>query len=294
MIRLKHVKELDDKQENTFEKNLVWLFGSARGGTTWVATQLLSFQNNIINEPHIDEHMGVRAGEIHERIARRIDVNSEYDDYFFSKKYKKTWMFFLRKLILNRFFAQTQNLERKTIIKELDTWGTADIIAECTKNSRIIILLRDGRDVIDSLVDARRKEGFMTKERNMTPLPGGRPVFIKNHSKLWVSRTEKFLQAFENHSKDLRYMVKYEDLLFDTFTELKKLYRFIDVEISDDKIRKIIEKYSFKNIPSNEKGSGKFTRSATPGKWKENFSEEEQTLMNEIMGPMLKNFDYNI
>ncbi|HUS50079.1 MAG TPA: sulfotransferase domain-containing protein, partial [Candidatus Paceibacterota bacterium] len=110
--------------------------------------------------------------------------------------------------------------------------------------------------------------------------------------KLWEIRNRKFLEAFENHSKNLRCMIKYEDLLNNTFDELKNLYKFIDVKISDDDLLKIIDKYSFKNLPEDEKGSGKFTRSATPGKWRENFSEDEQNIMNEIMGTMLKKLGY--
>ena len=43
-----------------------------------------------------------------------------------------------------------------------------------------------------------------------------------------------------------------------------------------------------------EKGRGKFTRSATPGKWKENFSEEEIKIMDQEMGDLLKNLGYEI
>lgn len=288
----RNIVELSPEQELVFEKNLIWLFGSARGGTTWVALQLLSHQTNSINEPHIDEHLGAQATEISDRFVRRIDNPQKNPEYFFSKKYRDVWIYYLRKLILNRFYAQARDLTRKTIIKELDTWGTADILTECTKNSKIIILLRDGRDVLDSLIDARTKEGFMTKEGNMTPPPANRRVFITDHSKLWVARNENFLKTYENYPKNLRYMVKYEDLLKNTFEELKKLYKFIDVDIDDNEIQKLITKFSFKNIPEKEKGKGKFYRIASPGLWKKNFSEDEKKVMDSVMGKMLQKFGY--
>jgi len=290
----KKIVELSTEQELTFEKNLVWLFGSARGGTTWVALQLLSHKTNSINEPHLDEHIGTRANEIKDRIVRRIDNPQKNPDYFFSEKYREIWIYYLRKLILNRFYAQVQDPTQKTIIKELDTWGTSDILTECTNNSRVIFLIRDGRDVMDSLVDARKKTGFMTKVGKMTPIPGGRMGFIPNHSKLWVARNENFLKTFEKYPKNLRYMVKYEDLLKNTFSELKKLYKFIDVEISDDKIKGITNKYSFANIPEKEKGGGKFARSASPGLWKKNFSNEEKEVMNDIMSETLLKLGYEL
>ena len=65
------------------------------------------------------------------------------------------------------------------------------------------------------------------------------------------------------------------------------------IDISDDKMEKLVEKYSFENIPSEKKGLGKFNRSATPGKWKENFSKKEQALMAEIMGKTLNRLGYS-
>jgi len=58
------------------------------------------------------------------------------------------------------------------------------------------------------------------------------------------------------------------------------------------KVDDLIQKYNFDNIPANKKGSGKFYRSATPGKWKENFNEEEKKIMEEIMGESLKKLGY--
>ena len=87
-------------------------------------------------------------------------------------------------------------------------------------------------------------------------------------------------------------MIKYEDLLNNTLDELKKIYDFIGIKISDKELEKITDKYSFKNIPQSKKGSGKVTRSASPGKWKENFSQEEQKIMNDVMGETLKEVGY--
>ena len=220
------INELTKEQESILEKNLVWLFGSTRGGTSWVGLQLLSYQTISINEPHIDEHLAMRAGEIHDRFVRRIDNPQQSPEYFFSEKYSTVWRYFLKKLLLNRFYAQTKNLTHKTIVKEVCHFGSADILLDCLKNSRVIVLLRDGRDIIDSLLDARSKEGWMTKaglppitkkkelpnKDNFIPTPT-RLTFIKNQSKAWVIRNENFLKAFHNCRKQLRYIVKYEDIL---------------------------------------------------------------------------------
>ena len=109
----------------------------------------------------------------------------------------------------------------------------------------------------------------------------------------WVKEMEILEKSYENHSSENRIKVKYENLRTNTITELEKIYKFIDISISKEDLQKIVEKYSFENIPDRNKGPGKVTRSASPGKWKENFSEEEQTIMNKIMGDALKRLGYN-
>jgi len=249
----KKIPQLSSEQELIFEKNLVWLFGSPRGGTTWTGLQLLSHNTNSINEPHIDEHLAMRAGEILQNFVRRIDNPQKNSEYFFSEEYRDVWMFYLRKLLLHRFYAQTKDINPITIIKEVCQFGGADILSECLNKSRMIVLLRDGRDQIDSLLDARMKDGWMTKDglqpitkkdtssnyQGFQPTPS-RHVFIKNQSKSWVIRYENFLKAYNNHSNELRYKVKYEDLLKNTFEELKKLYEFLKIEISDSELQKIV------------------------------------------------------
>ena len=87
-------------------------------------------------------------------------------------------------------------------------------------------------------------------------------------------------------------MLKYENLRKNTETELEKLYEFLEIEISKEEIQKIVHTYDFKNIPEDQKGSGKFHRIASPGKWKEHFTPEEIKIMDGIMKQVLIKLDY--
>ena len=76
--------------------------------------------------------------------------------------------------------------------------------------------------------------------------------------------------------------------------ETKKNQFLTDNEINDCCLEiKTFDKNSFENIPSHLKGIGKAVRSASPGKWRTNFSDEEKTVMNSIMGKTLKTLGYN-
>ena len=285
------ISPLTEEQEKQLQKKIVWLFGFPRSGTTWIATQLLSYQTRSINELNISSHLGIH-NIVKGQITRNIESRKDFSDYFFSEKYKEVWIYFLRKLILNRIYAQIQDISQNIIIKEPSAFFAGDILSHCMPESKILILIRDGRDVIDSLVDAKQKEGFMTKSGS-NPIEKKRLLrFISDQSNLWVNVMKNLMKTYKNHSEKLRMLIRYEDLRNNTLEELEKIYKFLEIEIDKKTLEKIVEKYSFENIPSGLKGKGKFARSASPGKWKENFNEKEQETINEIMKETLKKLEY--
>lgn len=276
-------KELNSEEEEKLEKNLVWIFASPRSGTTWLGTQLLAEKTLVMDEPRIGRFI----------FPDMLDVDDHRKDFLFCNDFKKTSLFFLRKLILNRIYSQYRNLNKKIIIKEPNSSLAAQVISECLPRSKMIILLRDGRDVIDSLMNARSKNGWITKSDDHPPInKKDRLNFLRKECIEWVKITQIILEAFYSHSKDSRYIIKYEDLRKNTLEELKKIFLFLELNVNDKELKKIVSKYHFENISINDKGSGKKIRSATPGMWKENFSKNEQILIKEIMGKRLEEISY--
>ncbi len=246
-----------------------------------------------MHEPELSEHLAVSTTLTDGRFMRRMDLRSKDNSYFFSDSYKNIWKFYLRKLILNRFHAEVGELSKKIIVKEAGTVDASDIISTCLPNSKLIMLIRDGRDVIDSGIDGRQKDGWMTKQLGTKPLEGvRRERFIQNRAMRLIAFSENLLKTYSNHPENLRYLIKYEDLRKNTLEELEKIYKFLEIDISKDELQKIVSKFSYENLPDKEKGRGKFVRSASPGKWKENLPENEKNVMNEIMGDTLRKLGY--
>jgi len=290
---LPRLKELSKEEELTLEKNLVWIFASPRSGTSWLGTQLLSYQTIPLNEIQLGVLLGMREPTIKHKIVRRLEIFKKEPDFFFSDQYRDTWNFYLRKLLLNRIFAQVHTVTKKVIIKEPSGTMGSDIIAQCVPKSKIIFMIRDGRDVLDSKIDQFQKDSWSVKQYNVTPLSQkNRPVDIKYQAQLWVKLLEVITKTFDEHPKELRLLVKYESLLNNTLEELQKIYNFIGIKIPKTELDNIVNIYSFKNIPREEKGKGKVTRSATPGMWKKNFSDKEKKIIDEIMNETLKKFGY--
>lgn len=311
---------LSSEEENILEKRMVWLFSPPRSGTTWLGTQLLNHPENIIwHEPWLGFHLGVLRGGLtpakdfddvspdgagrmpdkkskeelnlpNYKFERIYDMNAENGQYFFSSYHKNNWLPFLRKLILARTFSHAQTLTKNIIIKDPVSSNGTDIMSECLPNCKILFLIRDGRDEVDSRIDMHKPNSWAKLKPFLTEKD--RLQGIKYYSQLWVVNTKNIKRGFENHNSKLKLMVKYENLVKDTFSELKRIYDFLNVEISDNEIRKIISLHEFKNIPQSEKGSGQFNRSAKPGGWKDNFSPKEQELLNSIMEQTLQEFGY--
>ena len=282
MLGKRKIVKLTDDEENVIETKMVWVFGSPRSGSTWFANRLLRHDRNTNwSEPYIGLHLD---------LFRKWKLTRE--NYFFSDKYKEYWLPYLRKLILLRAFGIDRDIQKNVIIKEPNGSQGADIICECLPNSKVIFLLRDGRDIVDSLIDTHKENSW---NENKKPIKSNeeRKELIKKYSQDWKATTEIVLNAFNNHDDNLKILVKYENLIKDTLEELKKVYQFLDLEINEEQMSKIITKFDFKNIPAEKKGSGKFNRSASPGKWRESFDNEEKKIMEEIMLKTLLKLGYS-
>lgn len=280
-------------QESILERNLVWIFGSPRSGTTWLARKLLSHNTHTMDEPLIGHILPIVTGDINAEVKMYVKQKSR-EDYFFSDKYIDLWEYHLRKLILNRIYGQFHTLSKKIILKEPNGALGSKIISECLPNSKIIILLRDGRDVVDSLLDARSEGSWRAAEEGTVVTSEKRISFLKKAAKNWEVRMKVVMKTYETHNVDLKYILRYEDLRQKTSVELEKIYKFLDIEISRGQLEKIVTNSSFENIPSDKKGKGKSRRSATPGGWKNNFSENEKKIIEEIMKERLMQLGYEI
>lgn len=293
---------LTPEQENLLEKKIVWIFSEGRSGSTWLGRQLLKHKENILwFEPSLGDLlnlfniMGIETGMV--ITGKPYQRGQDNPEYFFSPQHKNNWLPALRKLILTRTYSFSQTFSKNIIIKDPTVGSSSEIISECLSNSKIIFLVRDGRNVVDSKLDMHKEDSWSRKRgKNLEPLSSqdSRERMIRFYSSKWNVGTEKISEACENHHPSKRFFLKYEDLKSNTFEILQKLYDFIGIEISEDEIKKIVNRYDFNKIPSTEKGSGKFFRTAALKEWEKNFSQDEINLMHSIMGNTLKKFGYSV
>ncbi len=266
---------MHENEKNIFEKNLVWVFGTIGSGKNWLASNL-SQEMNVLYDTYVSDHIGVSAGQIKNHFVRRKDLRKSANSYFFSDPYKKTWQFYLKELILNRIFAEIKDCNSKVLIKEPATLGASDVISECMPNSKIIIMLRDGRHTIDFLSESRQSDGFVSRIWEEFPTePKKRLDFIEKRAKLWTDHVLILQKTFENHPKENRLVIEYEDLVHNTLEILERVCDFIQIEVSKEHLESFVN--NFKNEYHSKKD------------WKDRFSPLEIETMNKIMKNIIEN-----
>jgi hypothetical protein len=293
------------------------MFGSPRSGSTWLL-QLLSHplaaddESDVgvrrldapeagsprvipINEPYIAQHLSPALSDW-SMLSRRTAP-----DYFLSDRYADVWTPRLRALVLARLEAQSRAVAGQysvrdplLVIKEPNGSLGAEFVMSLFPRSRLIFLLRDGRDVVDSILDARTSGGWLgSSGEGFSDDAPDRLATVQQESFLWVARTEAVQRAYARHPPDLRIIVRYEEMRLDVSRVMTELDAWLGVQRGADWRSSATRWNDFESYPAEAKGPGMPLRAATPGLWRENLSAQEQALMHEVMGAKLTELGYD-
>jgi len=257
-----------------------------------------------IDDPHLGHHLGVwrpiplawATADTDPELTILNEIKRDKPSYFFSDRYRHVWEPALRDLIVRRFDAQALDegngvAEPLVVVKEPGS-HIADLLLSLFPSSRMIFLLRDGRDVVDSWLDAHRAGAWALDEGAFPVAPRGREALIRWQSSVWSYRTGVVMGAYRRHDPSRRVLVRYEDLLRDPARELARICGSIGLEVERSRLRDIAREHDYESIPSDEKGATKEVRSAQPGGWQRHMSAAEQAAMYEAMGDRLVEVGY--
>ena len=320
--------EFDDAE---LESRLLWIFGSPRTGSTWLLEMLchplkvdpksdIGFRwrdgwqgeasalplNEFLITSHIVPGNGVAQLEDGVVLPKTLNrFSGSFSSYAFSTAYEDVWRPEVRRLTLVRIQAVIERAHEVglklagspplMVIKEVNGSHGADVVMSLFPRSKMIFLVRDGRDVLDSLLDANKAGGWLTKRgggKGAYETEEERREFVRENCLNWAGRMTICTRAYEDHDPALRRMIRYEDLLADTDSHLADLAQWLELPGGPKRIQNVAKSHSFEAVPDKRKGPGKVHRAATPGRWREGLTPEDQQVAQEIMGDRLVELGY--
>jgi LPS sulfotransferase NodH len=289
-----------------YEDRLVWIFGSSRSGSSWLLRMLADLDGVAgIDDPHLGHHLGVwrpiplawATSEQPPSLTTLTDLKRHQDSYFFSDRYEGEWRPALKRLIQARFEAEARDRlngldGRPSVVVKEPGSHAAELLRSLFPRSKLVFLLRDGRDVVDSWLSAYQRGSWALEEGAFPVASWGRLPFIRWQASVWLFRTEVVQRAYASHDPGNRIVVRYEDLRSDPTKSLVRLCARLGVDADLERLHVAAQTQAYEQVPPHSKGEDKAIRFARPGSWRDNMSAREQRVMHDILAPKLAELGY--
>jgi len=230
----------------------------------------------------------------YERAANRHD-----NDLFILGGDEELWLKPLRAFVLDSAKARFPQVAEKggyLVIKEPHGSQGAPLLMRALPESRMILLVRDPRDVVASQMDLSREGGRVRQaakargvEKKNTSADERPDKFVKSHAKRYLQNLSLAKQAYDVHG-GRKVVVRYEDLREETFGTMQRIYSALEIPVDERELSRVVENRSWENIPERKKGSGKFLRKAKPGGWVDDLTPQQAMTIERITAPLLKEF----
>lgn len=259
-----------------------------------------------VDDPHLGHHLGVwrpiplawAASKQPPELSTLLDLKASEPGYFFAERHREAWREPLRQLIVARFEAQAADAgladpaqATAFVVKEPGS-HVAPLLSDLFPASKLIFLLRDGRDVVDSWLAAYSNGSWAIPGGAFPVSEEGRVPLIRWLSAVWAYRSRAVRQAYDSRGEGERILIRYEELRDKTEAWLRRVCAMIGVDSGP--VPQVVEAHRFERQPRAARGRQRFIRQARPGGWRENLSPAEQRAMHEAMGDALAEFGYAV
>lgn len=299
-------------------RGAIWLFSTARAGSTWLASDLLCAGERA--RPIDESGLGRMFAPLQWDAERFYDIAKRAPGYAesgfeyeigkkpraatFTPTFERNFtnMRLDNQILSTRNFRLYHRMLRETALEHvMNEYGcrdftrtvfkcpndahAADFIMRAFPEASMMFLMRDGRDVMRSRFSAFGSE--LLAETTHSDL---RRHAIAYYSHWWNFQIDIMRSAYEQHDPERRIFVKYEDLRRDTQSTVEKIFAMVGYDASPAEVRELVEATALEKF--KDRGSDKPRQSGLVGGFQKAFSDDEIALMNAIMGPNLRRYGY--
>lgn len=259
--------------------DVLWIFSSGRSGTTWLMRLLAaSLDVRLWNEPRL----GIMLNLFIKREGWRTK-----GDHLLSEHNHPAFFAGIRGFV-EYAVREKCGADKLVVIKDPNGSIGAPLISRAMPESRVILMMRDPRDIAASSVDGKLPGGWQNPDGKRFTVDD--PLeFTKTVTANAVNRLEASVEAYDAHEGP-RSAVRYEDLVADTAGTMIRMLTELKLPVDEVKVTKAVAKLAFDNVPEERRGPGKRFRKAEPGSWSEDLTPEQIAAVEEIGKPILSRF----
>lgn len=292
-----------------------FLISAPRSGSTWLQTMFNAHPKLVCVERRLFGNYadlvlddGIKTPRLRVTLDKYVQSLLLHHGYP-QKEHKKLTNIFIDSLLK----AEQNELGKRHVVDKITPYvHTSQRVVEQIQNyfpkSKVIFLVRDGRDVLTSGVfhwfnkqpananlsdfEKKRRAYFINGE-------GQRPNrFFQDHEiEQWANEWQQPLQTIESvQEKHKVEIITYENMLEDPQTVLRSCFQFFKVNRSEKTLIACLQAGKFKAMSQGrERGESKanaHVRKGVSGDWKNYFTYQDGKMFHEIAGKMLMKYGY--
>ena len=287
-----------------------FIISAPRSGSTWLTTALNGHPEIFGTEQRLfgdfcevwQNNDGTTAPRItFDKYAKSFGMHYFYQ--FMNRNYGTFVEDFQKSFVNFLCHFASGRTGKKVIVDKITPYpGTAQFVVDEIKrlfpDSKIIHLVRDGRDVLTSgtfdwlLKDA---EGTERHEFYVNPIPGMRleRFFDAKVIKKWAANWNETIDIFADEDPAGR--VTYEEMKDDMPEALKKVFEALGVESTNEIAEKCTEESTFERMSGRPPGQEEVTakaRKGIAGDWKNYFTLPDGELFDALAGEQMAAMGY--
>jgi len=303
----KTYKILNDELETLFDKNIFFICGVIKSGTTWLE-RILNAHPEVVckGEGHF-------ASDLYKLLSEAVDTYNvempkkgkahahlnpvdEYSDIPFYNNSDKDYL--LRSsigLMMAKWLYENKDITTIKCIgdKTPSNLTKLPLLTRVIPESKFIHIIRDGRDVAVSAWNFNMNTDVGATIRQW----GSFKKFIPWVAEAWANQIKSSRELGQTYGD--RYIeLRYEDLINDPHKEASRLFHYLKVDVSEELIKQCVDKCTFEAMSggrkSGEEDIESFYRKGIAGDWKNHLNEELLQAFNEKAGRVLLDCGYDL